>query len=121
MKGKVTHVAALPNNNNVANDVKEFQALAGRIFKRKTSLDYQDFNQFSKDSELVIYVEFVKLEDRICFVCSCELSMKGHDCIHEYCILLKEKYLVRPSEVPLVGRYIRKKGNLCKNRKQRRF
>lgn len=121
LKGEVTHIAAVPGDETNPTDVNEFERLAAETFKRKTTLDYEDFDQFKSDSKKIYFVEHVSVREEICFVCSCETSMKGTDCLHTYATGIREEYLVKPSEIAQIGRMIRKKGNLCKNQKQRRF
>ena len=122
LTGQVTKITAVPSDEKAYESVEDFKHDAYDIFKRKSDLDYDNFDQFKSDSKSLHFIEWVQItKDTNCFVCSCEVSMKGKECLHTLAILLNEDYLVKPSDFPKVGRWIKKKGNRAKNEMQRRF
>ena len=59
-----------------------FLTTASEVYRRRTSLDYKNFDQFTKDSTFAAFVELVEQDedgvDNFFAVCSCELGIKGH-------------------------------------------
>ena len=60
-------VTALPADDQTYESVEIFEDLAVKIFRRKRTLDYDNFDQFKSDSRALLFVEKVQInKDQIC-------------------------------------------------------
>ena len=90
-----------------------FLANASEVYRRRTSLDYENFDQFAKDSTAAAFVELVEQDedgvDDFFAVCSCELGVKGELRFCTKRFFLYQIVFIRSHLPPPVGRPIRAK------------
>ena len=82
MRGKVVQIVAMPTTN-LTKSPEEFGKLASKVLNRRSSLDWDNFDQFVRDSKALALVEIIKISDNEFFAaCCCEDGIKGKNCIH---------------------------------------
>ena len=145
LRGITNHVYVLPTKEKPTEEPEMFLANASEVYRRRTSLDYENFDQFAKDSTAAAFVELVEQDedgvDDFFAVCSCELGVKGelrfctkrfffhtklfllgHICHHQLAVLYELKKMTPPSEEMTVGnRNRRSKGRVPKATAQINF
>ena len=81
LRGRTDHVYVLPYKETPVEAPEVFLNTASEVYRRRTSLDYQNFDQFAKESMSAAFVEVVEQDTEegndFFVVCSCELGVKG--------------------------------------------
>ena len=120
--GHVLEIILFPQQStNLSED--EFTKEATSVFKRRTDLEWNDFDQFKNDSKNFAFVEVVYRtgDEKGDFFCACSCKIKGKACDHIISAYFLKKNLVKPSEEPSISRFAKSKGRLPNARKQIRY
>ena len=116
-RGKTISVTAMPNIPYEKSEA-EWRDEVSRKHRKRTEMD-----EFVETSKQVIFVETVSMknvnqeEEKFC-VCSCELGLKGKLCKHGLALTMLWKWIEKPSEQELIGRFSKKRGRDAKSKKQ---
>ena len=126
LQGRTNHVYVLPAKETPKEAPEVFLTTASEVYRRRTSLDYENFDQFTKDLTFAAFVELVEQDedgvDDFFAVCSCELGVKGHICLHQLAVLYELKKMTPLSEGKTISnRNRRSKGLVPKASTQIRF
>ena len=120
IRGKTKRIVAVPSSDNHGFSVNQFKKLAATNLMKRTTLDYDNFNDFKKCCGQLYFIEYSYVNETDCFTaCSCVQSIKGRQCIHELAVLVNDNFISKPSEIPRIGRLVKKRGVMSKNKRQR--
>ena len=120
IRAKTRRIVAVPASEKHEFSVTQFKNLAKTNLYKRTSLDYSDFDDFKKCSQELLFIEYAYISENDCFTaCSCVQSIKGSPCFHELSVLMNDNFISKPSEIPRIGRLVKKRGVMSKNRRQR--
>ena len=120
IRGRTKKIVAVPTLDKPQFSANHFKQLAATNLMKRTSLDYDNFDDFKKCCGDLYFIEYSFINDTDCFTaCSCVQSIKGKPCIHELAVLMNDNYISKPSEIPRIGRLVKKRGPMSKNRRQR--
>ena len=121
IRGAVNKLIALPTINS-PKDPSEFAQVASKVLTRRTDLSWDNFDQFVTDAKSVAIVEVLSVsESEIYAACSCEIGIKGKACVHNLAVYIMHGMVKKPSKIPMIGRFSRKRGKIPVSKKQLRF
>ena len=144
LRGRTNHVYVLPTKEKPTEEPEVFLANASEVYRRRTSLDYENFDQFASARrlphlwnwssktrmELTIFSLFVaaNLAWKVSYVFApkdffyTKLFLLGHICHHQLAVLYELKKMTPPSEEMTIGnRNRRSKGRVPKATAQINF
>ncbi len=95
-----------------------------QIFKRRSQMAWDEFDEFKEDAFFVAFVEiaFIEGSENNFFAgCSCSHGTKGRNCVHTLGAYMQSGVLELPSRMPRLARNHGQRGRIPNAKKMSRF
>ena len=94
MKGRTTKVTIMYRGPTKPKSQSEFAEFGQKIMKKRTLLDYSDFDEFKTDIKEIAIIETVEHEGKTDYYCNCfskrsTSGVKGKVCSHVYALYMR--------------------------------